>query len=96
MKSFPVFICIMFILSSCVPETVQPDYVAGPVDECHVILDGKEMDELVLEYEAATVDMKVTSNVSWSIKAEDSSWISFSRVVGDATEEGHEVLMTVK
>lgn len=96
MKSFSVFISIMFILSSCIPETVQPDDVTGPVDECLIIHDGKEVEELVLEYEAAMVDLKVTSNVSWSIKAEDSSWISFSRAVGDATEEGYEVLMTVK
>ncbi len=80
---------------SCTQEEPQEDDVIETVPECSILYEGEERDNLSVRYESCILTLTVRSNVAWSVRAEDSSWISFSVTHGRASEEGMEIVMTV-
>ena len=88
--SASVFSCV-----SCIGEEVIDDDVVEKVPECLILYEGIETEQVSLMHTPHVATLVVRSNVAWSIRAEDPSWISFSLTHGRASEQGIEIVMTV-
>lgn len=88
--SASVFSCV-----SCIGEEVIDDDVVEKVPECSILYEGIETEQVSLMHTPHVATLVVRSNVAWSIRAEDPSWISFSLTHGRASEQGIEIVMTV-
>lgn len=94
-KYILVLILSLFSGVSCTQEEVMEDETGKVVPECSILYEGIETEDISLRYKSCVTTLTVKSNVAWSLRAEDSSWISFSVTHGRASEEGIEIVMTI-
>lgn len=89
-----LFAAIFFCLS-CTDDEIFENDVEEIIPECTILYKGAETSDISVRYESLSVILTVRSNVGWTIRSEDSLWISFSKTHGRASEAGIDIVMNV-